>query len=104
MTSPAILAVLDSPLLVTAKTPAHLQRRNLRYPRHLCDVTMALLALQPGLYMPLVREVNIVRQIMNLDPRDRLFLIPIGGKLLYERRIGLYYLMAAHATLHVRHA
>ena len=42
---------------------------------------MTFLARETGLYMPLVREVNKVGDVVYLYPRDRLTIFPVGGQL-----------------------
>jgi len=61
-------------------------------------------ALNSGPYMPLVRKYYMIGKVMDLYPRDRLFIIPVLLKLLYLGRLGLYDLVATHALSNVRHA
>src|SRR5690606_6960692 len=100
MTDDAVGA--DFTLAVTLHTPAHLKRFRaddaiarvlvLVLPdpvdlRHRLDGTVTLLALHPGTYVPHVREVRVVGQIIDAHPRDGLLLAPVLGKLLHARAV-----------------
>lgn len=103
MASPAIHSVLYLFLYVARKTPAHLERRYPCDPRHRGDVAMTLGALKPCLYMPFMRIINVIGQVMHLYPRNWLFIVPVLLKLLYLRGIGLDDIMATHAFPDIGH-
>ncbi len=81
MARPAIAAVLHFSFRMTIDAPWHFHRCNARYAVHCFDRTMTFLALETGLYMTLVREVNEVRDVVYLYPRYRLTIFPVGGQL-----------------------
>ena len=64
---------------------------------------MAGLASHVGRYVPLMAEVNKIRQIIDLDPWDRLSRIPVTDKLLDLWLLFRDVLMTADAKLHGRY-
>ena len=64
---------------------------------------MALLALDSCPDMPLMCEVNKIRNIMYFDPRNWLLLVPVLLHLLYLGPIGRDGLMAAHTPRDAGH-
>lgn len=102
MACPAIIAVFDLILLMAFQTPPHLKRRHPFYTRHGWDVTVAITALAARLYVPFMRKIDKIREIMHLFPRHGFFFVPVRGEFFYLGRIGLYNLMASHAPLHIR--
>ena len=81
MARPAIAAVLHFSFRMTIDAPWHFHRCNARYSVHCFDRTMTFLTRETGLYMPLVREVNKVGDVVYLYPRYRLTIFPVGGQL-----------------------
>ena len=69
----AIVVELHLGFAVTVYTPSHAQVRHLLYLVHGLHFAVAALALHlAGIYVLGVAEINVVRQIVNLDPLDRL--------------------------------
>ena len=98
MASPAIDTGLS--LKVTIHAGLHMENACRANSLHTFDLPVAGLASHIGRYVPLMAKVNKIRQIIDLDPWDRLFCIPIMDKLL-----DLYFLfrdifMTADAKLH----
>src|SRR5690606_5870447 len=91
----------DLPLAMAVHTPSHLQGVQLgdavaavgraAIPHldllHRLDRAVALLTLQAGVDVTHVREVGVVRQIVDADPRNRLLLTPVGDELLHFRAV-----------------
>src|SRR5687768_586492 len=71
------------PLFVTFQAPAHVERALLPHYLHRLDRAMTLLALEAGLDVTHVREVYVVRQIVNAHPRNRTLFLPVGSELLH---------------------
>ncbi len=84
---------------VTIDAPWHPQRRNTGNTVHRFDRTVTFLAFKTGPDMSLMREVNEVGNIVHLDPRNRLAILPVGGELQYFRSItnARYRLMTPNA-------
>src|SRR3972149_7845130 len=104
MARPAIAAVFNVPFGMAIKTPPHLQRGNAGYPVHGLHGSVACLALYSGLYMPFMREIYVVRKVMDLDPLHGFFFIPIRREFLYLGRIGFNDRMPTHALPDARNA
>src|SRR5258705_6190207 len=66
-----------SPLFVTVETPAHRQRRVLTDASHRFDRTVTRRAAHAARDVLAVIEVDEVRKVVNLDPRD--WLAPLNG-------------------------
>jgi len=81
MARPAIAAVFHLSFRMTIDAPWHPHRCDTGDTVHRFDRTMTFLARKTGLYMPLVREVNKVGDIVYLDPRYRLTIFPVDGQL-----------------------
>ncbi len=73
--------MLDFSLSMTIDAPRHPHRRNTSDTVHRLYRTMTFLALEARLDVALVREVNVVRNIVNLNPRYRFLVFPVGGQL-----------------------
>src|SRR6267143_733221 len=67
---------------VTVDAPAHVERRRLINLLHVLDLAVARLARHARVHVPHVREVNVLGELVDADPRHRLFLIPVGSELL----------------------
>ena len=81
MAGPAIATMLHLSLSVTIYAPRHPHRRNSSNAIHCLHRTMTFLARETSLDVALVCEVNIVGNIVNLDPRDRFLFFPIRCQL-----------------------
>src|SRR5215831_13606865 len=68
-------------LAVAAHAPAHLERAELVDAVHLLHGAVALLAGEAGAHVTLVVELHVVRQVVDLDPRDLLATIEVVGEL-----------------------
>ena len=63
-------------LAVTVDAPAHVERVLRLHHVHRVDLAMTLAAVEPELEVWLVTELNVVGQVVNLDPSDRLAGLP----------------------------
>lgn len=81
MTGPAVAAVFDVFFGMAFDTPGHSHRRDTGNPIHFLDGSMALLTLDVCLYVPLVREVNEIGDVVDLYPRDRFTILPVRRQL-----------------------
>lgn len=100
MTFPAIGGAVS--FFMATETPTHDQALGLPDPRHIGNITMAFLALNASPDMPLVRKINVIREVVDLDPRDRFLTVPIALNLLYFRTIRAYGRVTAQAPLDAR--
>jgi hypothetical protein len=62
---------------MTAKTPAHGQRRRLDGRIHSCHVAVARLARDTGKHVTLVREPNVIRQVVYAKPWYWFLVFPV---------------------------
>src|ERR1700693_2300322 len=67
---------------VTVDAPPHVERRRLIDLLHVLDLAVARRACHARVHVPHVREVNVLRELVDADPRHRLFLVPESGELL----------------------
>ncbi len=106
MARPAIAAMLYFSLRMTIDAPWHPHWCNAGNTVHCFDRTVTFLALETGLDMPFVREVNKVGNIVYFDPRYRLAIFPVGGQLDNLRTFANagYRVVAAHALADTRYA
>ncbi len=81
MAGPAIATMLYISLSMTIHAPRHPHRRDTSDTVHRLHRTMTFLAREARLDVTLVRKVNVVRNIVNLNPRYRFLVFPIGGQL-----------------------
>ena len=98
MTGPAINTGLAFEMAVDAAF--HAMNASLADSVHFRDLPMACLASYIGRNVPLVAEVNEVRQIVDFDPLDRTSLLPEASKLLNLGLVFSNILVAAHTKLH----
>src|SRR5438067_1019743 len=84
--------------------PTHRQRRLLLDTLHPLDVSVTRLASDAGDYVLAVIEVNEVRQVVNLRPRNRPGDCDELLQLLDFRRLLLKYAVAIHAHVRGRNA
>src|SRR6202140_5358548 len=82
---------------VTVDAPAHVERRRLINLLHVLDLAVAGLASNTGVDVPHVREVHVLGQLVDADPRDRLLLVPVRRELLNFRFSGRDDGVATHA-------
>ena len=87
MAGPAIAAMLYVSLRMTIDTPRHPHRGNTGNTIHCLNGTVTFLTRQSRLDMAFMREVNIVRNIVNFDPRYWFTIFPVGGQLQYLRTV-----------------
>ena len=87
MAGPAIAAMLYVSLRMTIDTPRHPHRGNTGNTIHFLNGTVTFLTRQSRLDMAFMREVNIVRNIVNFDPRYWFTIFPVGGQLQYLRTV-----------------
>ncbi len=71
---------------------------------HGLDWTVAGLTGNTCLNVTFMGEVYEVRQVVDLDPRDRLFVFPILADLANKRAFGGDFVMAPHALTHTGYA
>lgn len=76
MTGPAIATVFDVFLRMAFDAPGHSHRRNSGDAIHSFDWSVAFLAGEARLNVPLMREVNKIGHIVYLDPRYRFTIFP----------------------------
>ena len=81
MAGPAIATMLYISLSMTIDAPRHPHCRNTGDTVHRFHGTMTLLARDARLDVALVRKVNVVRNIVHLNPRYRFLVFPVGGQL-----------------------
>ncbi len=99
MAGPAIAAMLYVSLRMTIDTPRHPHRGNTGNTIHCLNGTVTFLTRQSRLDMAFMREVNIVRNIVNFDPRYWFTIFPVVGKLQYLRTFSDtgYRVVTSHA-------
>jgi hypothetical protein len=99
MAGPAIAAMLYVTLRMTIDTPRHPHRGNTGNTIHFLDGTVTFLTLKSRLDMAFMREVNIVRNIVNFDPRYWFTIFPVVGELQYLRTFSDtgYRVVTSHA-------
>jgi hypothetical protein len=95
---------IGPPLPMTIEAPPHRQRRLLFNARHPLDVAMTRLALDVRGDVLAVVEIDEVRQVVHLDPRDRALLIDQFFQQLEVGRLLLEKAMAVHADVRRRNA
>lgn len=101
MTGPAINTCLTFEMAVDAAL--HAMNASLADSVHFGDVAVACLASYLGRNVPLVAEINEVRQIIDFNPLDRPALLPEASQLLDFRLLFSNILVAAHTKLHGRY-
>jgi hypothetical protein len=62
---------------MTAKAPPHRQRCGLDGRIHSCHVAVARLTRDTGEHVTLVREPNVIRQIVDAEPRNWFLVFPV---------------------------
>src|SRR5437868_3822270 len=89
---------------VAVDAPSHVERRRLVDLLHILDLAMTRLAGDTGVDVSHVREVNVLRKLVDADPGNRLFLVPVRSQLLDLRlvviRRPLHHGVASHAGAH----
>ena len=82
MAGPAIATMLYVSLGMTIDAPRHSHCRNTRNSIHRLHGSVAILTREGRLRIdvPLMRKVNIVRNIVNLNPRNRFTIFPVGDQ------------------------
>src|SRR6266550_530537 len=89
---------------VAVDAPSHVERRRLVDLLHILDLAMTRLAGDTGVDVSHVREVNVLRKLVDADPGNRLFLVPVRSQLLDLRlvviRRSLHDGVASHAGAH----
>ena len=88
---------------MTIHAAFHVENASLANSLHFFNLSVAGLASYIGRYVSLVSEIHKIRQIVDLDPGDRLFRFPVADQLLDLRLLSADVLVAAHAKLHGRH-
>lgn len=87
---------------MAAQTPAHRQISDAHDACHLIDAPMTSRAIDPGLHVNAVVEVDEVRNIVNAFPPDRLIGLPAPAHGFELRAIEPHLAVAAHAQLRGR--
>lgn len=106
MARPAIAAVLYISLRMTFDAPWHPHRCDTGDTVHCFDRTVTFLTFEAGLDMPLMREVNIVGNVVYLDPRYWFAIFPVSRQFHDLRTVadsGQRF-VTAHAFAHARYA
>src|ERR1700694_5074032 len=62
---------------VTVDAPAHVERRRLVNLFHVLDLAVTRLTRHTRVHVPHVREVDVLRQLVDAHPRHRLLVAPI---------------------------
>lgn len=88
---------------MTIHAAFHVENASLANSLHFFNLSVAGLTSYIGRYVSLVSEIHKIRQIVDLDPGDRLFRFPVADKLLNLRLLSTDVLVAAHAKLHGRY-
>ena len=106
MACPAIASMFHISFRVTVYTPLHPHRGNPGDSIHGFYRAVAFLTFQSRFNMPLVREVNEIRQIVYLDPWNGLTIFPVADKLQYFRPFAdtRYRFVAPHALANAGNA
>ena len=81
---------------------AHFELVRLGHQRHLFHLAVALLAADPRPQVPLVAEIDMVREAVDPGPLHSLAGVEHLVQLLHVRLIQRHYGMAAHANIHRR--
>src|SRR6267154_5105893 len=81
---------------VAVDAPAHVERRCLVNLLHVLDLAVARLARHAGIDVAHVRKMNVLRKLVDADPRHRLLLIPVRGELFDFRLPRRHDCMASH--------
>ena len=100
MTGPAIDAGLIVPM--TVQTPSHPQAERAGDAFHGRHFAMTGATVNLGAQMHHVREIDMIGQIVDPDPEDRLLLFPVGQQLLDFRSVGRDKEMTGAAIRHRR--
>ena len=92
-------------LRMATDTPGHSHRCNTGNTVHRLDGTVALLAGEACFYVSLVRKVNEIRDVVHLDPGNRLTIFPVRHQLHYLRTLSYarHGIVATHALADTRH-
>src|ERR1700680_3059876 len=72
---------------VTVDAPTHVERRRLVDLFHVLDLAVACLTSHARVHVAHVREVNVLRKLVDADPRHGLFLVPETRELLNFRLV-----------------
>jgi hypothetical protein len=88
---------------VTIQTPTHTELAVLINFIHGCYVAVAGFALHSPLYVAIMRKINVVGHIVNLDPLKGAVLSIQLFKFLNVGAVGLHNQVAVHAHVHRRH-
>jgi len=93
-------------LLMAIDTPGHSHRCNTGNTVHRLDGTVAFLAGDACSYVSLVRKVNEIRDVVHLDPGNRLTIVPVRHQLRYLRTLSYarHGTVTTHALADTRHA
>jgi hypothetical protein len=62
---------------MAVQTPTHLDLDRAGYTLHSCHAAVAVCAGEAGADMHHVREINVIRHVVNSDPGDRLLFFPV---------------------------
>jgi len=89
--------------VVTLQTPSHGKGFGLEYNFHLIDTTVAALTTNAIVGVDRVAEPGVVRQLVDLDPLDRLTRCPAFTNREQLERLGTDLGMAIHTRLGGRH-
>ena len=106
MAGQAIATMRNATLRMTIHAPGHLHRRNTSNPVHCFYRAMTLLAFEACLDVSLMSKVNKVGKVVNLDPRNRFAIFPIGGELHDFLTVAdaRYRFVTSHAFTNAGHA
>ncbi len=80
MARQAIATMLYVLFCMAIDTPRHSHRGNTGNSIHGFDRAVAFLTLEARLNVPLVREMNVIGKVVNLDPGNRLAIFPVCRK------------------------
>jgi hypothetical protein len=89
---------------MTGQAPPHFVCGSTRRIPHRLHSTMAVDALQPRSEMPLVGEVDMIREPLQSCPCDRPLLIPMCSEVIHRCRSCSHRLMTRHADVYAWHA
>jgi hypothetical protein len=84
---------------MTANAPPHLEGSGAGCLRHPLDLPVTLGALEAGVQVHFVRELDKIGKTLKPDPRDRLLVVPIGQQLLRLRGLCSQGAMTGHADV-----
>ncbi len=106
MAGPTVAAMLYVSLRMTIDAPWHPHRCNSGNTVHRFDRTVTFLTREASFDVPLMRKVNIVRNVVHFDPQYWFTIFPVGGQFLDLRTFADtgHRVVTSHAFANARYA